>query len=421
MVTTNAAPAEAGAPEGASASTPASSGSFIQNALSELSKAAQGEPSSGDISPSPTGDAPSPSSAKETSEIVKGPSPEEPKEAAPEGSKGTPNEPDEEDAKAEADIKRETANMPPSQRAAFTKLRYEARDLKRQLKAAAEEKANANVNAVTPTENTEANAELERLRGEYESMKTKMGEYEKEAFVTRLEATDVYQNEVVRPRENVAANISEIARRYSDVDQESVVAAVRTGDPERVSRVTADMSEFDRYKFYNLVEQYQAINSKESNLRENSKESLENIYRAQREQREAKASEEKTQWEKSVGDVWKQLEEDFPVLAPVEGDEDWNGKLEKVKSFATPDRFDKLTIRERAEALHRAAAFPVLVSELEMALDEMKSMQAKLSKYEGATPGVSSERGGSEGGYSPSSSAGFVENALSELRKMGVS
>lgn len=412
-MSTDTATANAGAPEGAPAepvsftSTTPPRGSFIENALSELSKAASSEESSPSTSPSEEG---SPSPVKAT--------PQEPEKAqdSPSPVKTDASHADDEDAKAEADIKKETANMPPSQRAAFTKLRYEARDLKRQLKAAMDDKAKA----VTPSENTEANAELERLRSEYDTMKTKMGEYEKEAFITRLEATDLYQNEIFRPREVVASNISEIAKRYSDIDQESVVAAVRTADPDRISRVTADMSEFDRYRFYNLVEQYQSINSKESNLRANSKESLENIYRAQREQREAMVADERSQWEKSVGDVWKQLEDDFPVLAPVEGDEDWNSKLEKVKSFASPDRFEKLTIRERAEALHRAAAFPVLVSELENALEEMKTMQTKLSRYEGATPGVSAEGSGS-GGSGPLSGTNFVENALAELRKIGSS
>lgn len=363
-----------------------SGGSFISNALAALSGGEETQSSS--------------------------PTPQTPAQDAP--ASRSPETRDEEDSKAEADIKRETANMPAPQRAAFTKLRYEARDLKRQLKAAAEEKQAAQ----TPAENVEANTELERLRSDYESMKSKVADFEKEAYVTRLESTEVFQKEITQPRDSVATAISDIAKRYADIDQDAVVAAVRSGDPDRVSRVTADMSEFDRYRFYQHVEKYHEINARESGLRENSKESLENIYRGQREQQQARAADERGQWEKSISDVWKQLEDDFPVLANVDGDEDWNKKMETVRSFATPDRFDKLTVRERAEALHRAAAFPVLVTELEAALEELKSSQDKLSKYDSATPGVSSS-GRDSGGTMGFGNGSFMENALSEIRRAG--
>lgn len=376
---------------------PAEEPSFIASALSALSEATKQE----EEKPAPSEEPKSPESPE--------PSPEPPKKDEPSAPAS-----DEEDAKAEADIKRETANMPASQRAAFTKLRYEARDLKRQLKAAMEEKAKAS----TPAETSEANSELERLRAEYDSMKEKVSKYESEAFVTKLETSELYQREVTAPREAVADAISAIAKRYPDLDQDAVVAAVRSGDSERVSRVTADMSEFDRYNFYNNVTKYHDIGRHEEHLRANSKDTLENYYRTQREQEQARAAEEKTSWEKSVGEVWKQLEEDFPVLAPVDGDEDWNKKIEAVKTFATPDRFQKLTIRERAEALHRAAAFPVLVTELEAALDELKSAQEKLSKYENATPSLDSS-GRSADPDSALEGGDFISGALSLLRKAG--
>lgn len=388
-------------------SAPASSGSsgepsFISSALSALNEATSGG-SDTPSSPSPgASDSPAeaPSESSKPAEAPKSPEPQAP---------------DDDDAKADADIKRETANMPASQRAAFTKLRYEARDLKRQLKAAMEEKSSAQ----TPAESSEANVELDRLRAEYDSMKERVSKYESEAFVTRLESSELYQKEVVAPREAVADAISGIAKRYPDVDQDAVIAAVRSGDPDRVSRVTADMSDFDRFNFYNHVTRYHDINRHEEGLRSNSKDTLENHYRTQREQEQSRAAEEKTVWDNSIGDVWKQMEEDFPVLAPVEGDKDWNEKIELVKSFSTPDRFQKLTVRERAEALHRAAAFPVLVSELEAALDELRSAHDKLSKYENATPGVDSNGGRDNGSSSPGIGDDFMGSALSMLRKAG--
>lgn len=382
-------------------SAPAESGStgepsFIASALSAIEEA-KGDPSS-------------PQEQQPVSQPEESPQePDQPKSEAAE----PPS--DEEDAKAEADIKRETANMPASQRAAFTKLRYEARDLKRQLKAATEAKEQA----TTTSEDSEASAELARLKSEYDAMKERVSKYESEAYVTRLESSELYQKEVVAPRESVAEAVSKIAQRYDDIDQDAVVAAVRSGDPDRVSRVTADMSDFDRFNFYNHVTRYHEINQREESLRANSKDTLDNYYRTQREQEQARAAEQGAAWESSVSEVWNRMEEDFPVLAPVEGDTDWNERIDLVKSFATPDRYSKLTVREQAEAMHRAAAFPVLVTELEAALDELKSAHEKLAKYESATPGVDSS-GRDSGGSSEGAFGGdFMDSALSMLRKAG--
>lgn len=371
--------------------------SFIENALgaikSELNPTSATEPQTTETS--------TPKAAED-------------KSSTPETQKQTSSH-DEEDSRAEADIKRETASMSAAHRAAFTKLRYEARDLKRQLKAASEAKEAA----ATPAQNAEASAEIERLRSEYDAMKSRVAEFEQEAYATRLESTDKYKTEVAQPRDQVATAIGEISKRYEAIDPESIIMAVRSGDAERVSRVTADMTEFDRYRFYNLVDQFHSINSREETMRANAKETIESSYRAQREREEARAAEEKEAWSKSLESVWSQIEEDFPVLAPVDGDDDWNSKVAAVKNFATPDRFNALTVKERAETLYRAAAFPVLVAELESAVEELKSAQEKLGKYEQATPGIQSSGSESDDFDSVPSSGSFMDNALAALRKAG--
>jgi len=388
----------------ASSETSNKGSSFIQSALTALSKAGVTEEA--------------PHSEPEPD---KQPPPAVQEEKAAETNTPTSVDSEEDDAKAEADIKRETANMSASHKAAFTKLRYEARDLKRQLKAAQAEREK--IQSQTPEKDaTSQNEEIERIKSEYEALKTKVSEYEKEAYTTRLETTELYQNEIARPRQQIAETVSDIAKRYPDIDEEAVISAVRTADAERVSRVTADMSEFDRFRFYKQVEEYHRLNSREGELRNNSKAELERIYREQREKEESKKSEENGQWQKALKDTWEQLTEDFPVLAPVDNDDDWNAKLDGVKSFASPERYQSLTVRERAEALYRAAAFPVLVAELEAVMDDLKTTQAKLSKYDGASPSVSGDASGS---VSDSESSGtiangsFVESAMQALRKAG--
>ena len=376
--------------------SPSAKGSFISDALSALKQVSETD--------SPT---------TPQAETL---APAEDKAPPPESS--TPSLGDD-DAKAEADIKKETANMSAAHRAAFTKLRYEARDLKRQLKAA--QQAEATLKNPAPDETTKAPPEeLIRLSSENEALKSKLGEFEKEVFTSRLESTEVFKNEVAVPRDSVAQQISEVVKRYEGLDQEAVVSAVRTAEPERVSRITADMTEFDRYRFYNLVEQFQGINAREAQLRNQSRDVVERSFKEQREQEEKRSAEEKSQWEKALSGGWEKLEDEFPVLAPVDGDEDWNEKIQSIRSFAAPDRFSNLTVSERVAALHRAAAFPVVVAELEATMEELKGLQERLSKYEGATPGVNSGSGSPEASSPSISGEGaFVESALASLRKVG--
>jgi hypothetical protein len=398
-----AAATAAAAPEKpATSSAPAAKGGkFVSSALEALSKAKEETAKSEAPAPAP---APAPAEPAKPAATAT----EEPVKPA------APAESDPEHAAAEADIKRETASMSASHKAAFTKLRYEARDLKRQLKAAEQ----AKTEAVGPEAKAEASEELTRLKAEYDTLKGKVENYEKDAYTTRLESTELFQKEVAAPRRQISEEIGAISDRYEGIDPDAVISAVRSADPEKVSRVTAEMSEYDRFRFYKLVEDFKGVSKREEDLRANSKDSVERIYREQREREEAKRAEEKTQWEKSIGDVWSQLEEEFPILAPVEGDNDWNASLEKVKSFATPDRFEKLTVRERAEALHRAAAFPVLVGEMEAMVERLKEAEGKLAKYEGATPGVGSDSDPADTGVVPRGTS-FMDAAVSALKKAG--
>jgi hypothetical protein len=309
---------------------------------------------------------------------------EPPKAESPAAEKPGATE-DDEGRKAEEDIKRETAQMPAPQKAAFTKLRYELRDKNRQLKAALEaQKQQGGEKTADP----EINAEIERLRAENEANKQRLSQFDSEFFAARVELTDEFKAQVSQPRAEVAKSIGEISERYSGVSPESVVRAVQSGSPEEVARVTADMAEFDRYKFYQLVDAYQKINQTEQSLRANAKETLERIETERRSKAEAQTAKEREEWKASLDSTWEKLVEDFPVLAPIDGADDWNQQVEKVKAFASPDRFSKLTTSEKAQSLYRAAAFPVLVSELDNARASLKELQTKLSKYEGASPSV---------------------------------
>jgi hypothetical protein len=367
------APASSPTPE-APASTPATeapastkdSGDFVSEALKQLSPHQEGAPAPAKE------EAPAPTPAKEEAP------------AAP------TNTEDEEGKRAEEDVKRETASMPPQQKAAFTKLRYELRDKNRQLKAAMEAQQDQ---GGEKTADPELTAEVERLRSENAKAQERLAQFDEEFFATRVELTDEFRSRVIGPRDEVAKAIGEISDRYEGYAPEEVVTAVRSADPRQVAKVTADMNEFDRYRFYQLVDRYQDITKTERAMRADAKGTLERLETDRRSKTEAQTAKEREEWKGALDRTWEKLTEDFPVLAPIEGADDWNQQIEKVKNFAAPDRFGKLTTQEKAETLYRAAAFPALVAELEAARSSLEEAQGKLGKFQGATPSVATAGG----------------------------
>jgi hypothetical protein len=325
---------------------------------------------------------------------------------------------DEEGVKAEEDIKRETAQMPAPQKAAFTKLRYELRDKNRQLKAATEAQQQQGGEKVADPELT---AEVERLRAENEATKQRLSQFDGEFLANRVELTDEFKSQVSVPRDEIAKNIGEIADRYTGYAPEDVVRAVQTADPAQVAKVTAEMNEFDRYRFYQLVDKYQGVAQIEKTLRANAKETLDRIETERRSKTEAQTVKEREEWKGALDRTWEKLTEDFPVLAPIEGADEWNTQIAKVKEFASPDRFGKLTVSEKAQTLYRAAAFPALVAELEAARASLNDTQGKLTKYEGATPSVDTAGGSSASELgTPGADTDIVSAMAAMLKKSGM-
>lgn len=334
-----------------------------------------------------------PSPGKESPEGEKTPA-----EPTPERKEGDPEKPSageeaDPDEAVEADIKKATASMSAAHKAAFTNLRYEARDYKRRLQAAEKELADlrANPAATTEAQTSDATAEVERLRQELEATKTRLTEYEGEIKVSRLEATEEFKARVLQPREQIGLDAEEIATKYK-IDADQVIRAFTSQDSDAVAAVTADMNEFDRYRFYDLVKQFRAVAVLESDMRKNAASELDRISQVKRQSTEAEQTRRLEEWKAEAPKAFDVLQEEFPALAPIEGDAEWNKSLEQVKEFASPDRYGKLTTREQAETLLRAAAFPVLRVEFETMREENTRLKAELEKFESALPDVRAGR-----------------------------
>lgn len=299
----------------------------------------------------------------------------------------------EKDAEVEAEIAAATATMTAAHKRAFTQLRYSERDHKRKAAQLERELAEIKEKGGSTVAQAEVAGELEKAKQEAAALRSKVESYEKRHAVVDLEGTDEYQNRVGKPREEIATKAQELATKYK-LDVSTVLPAFTSGDPEVVSQVAAAMTEQDKFRLFSLVEKFQEIQGVDATMRANSQEELSRIRKEQAERSEQQTRAEKDAWNKALDPAWEQIQEEFPVLQPVDGDPEWAESLEAVRNYATPDRFGKLTTQERVTVLHRAAAFPLVISELDAAQEEITQLQDRIARLEKATPSLGAGSGG---------------------------
>ena len=323
------------------------------------------------------------------------------------------------DSKVESDIKKATASMSAAHKAAFTNLRYSERDHKRKLAAAEKELAELRAQGAPTQETSEASVEVETLRKELEAAKAKLSGYDEVVKVSHLEATDEYATRIEAPRKAIAEEVESLSEAWK-LDPAAVISAFRSNSSEEITALTADMNEFDRHRFYDLVKGFRAIGAEEARMRQNASAELDRISKTRREQAESVSRASQQEWEKAAPEVWDTLADEFPAIAPIDGDADWNKTVEGVREFAKPDRFNALTTREKVETLYRAAAFPVLKTEFEAMQAELARAKSELDKYEKAGADIGAHGGGDQSGGEDDTRP-LSERIVDRLRKAGAS
>lgn len=119
-------------------------------------------------------------------------------------------------------------------------------------------------------------------------------------------------------------------------------------------------------------------------------------------EREQQQTALRSQIREQTGKLWQQFEQEDaakdPFLQPVEGDEEWNGALNKSldyvkKALATNTADPSLTSEQRGKAIRdqanitaRAKVHPMLVLQIQRQMKEIEELKAKIGKYQQGEP-----------------------------------
>lgn len=314
--------------------------------------------------------------------------------------------PPDEDAAFANQIASETAKMDQKSRDGWSKLRYELREAEKKLRAlnAEKEELAKKVSAVPEVEG--AVAEKERRIAELAAAVE-----ERERFIEafKVENSVAYKRDVAEPLTRLESAAVEIAKAH-ELPESEVLAILRdTAHPQRAEKLSAlagEMPEYNKMRLYRIADDMLAIDGVKRQYSERGKELLTQYEAAERARQEAEQREFAQAWGYAADDAWRGLSERLGgVLDVSDGDAEAKSAVERLRAFATPDRFDTLDLPSRAEVLHRAAVHPVLVRTVDNLKgltaqkdQEIERLKGELGRYTKATPAAG-------GGVAPSAGA----------------
>lgn len=228
---------------------------------------------------------------------------------------------------------------------------------------------------------------------EVKQLRETVDAYERELQIARVEATKEFKDAVAVPRERINAQLETFAKKYEFREADARVAFAEA-DPEKQTELLVEMAsgmnDRDRFRFYEMAEEWQKVEGIANKVRNNAKLALEKIQEHHAEQQKAFAEQRQKQYRGSLEKIWSEVSEKAPIFRRREGDEAWNAKIGEIEQFATGLDWNVVAESDqaRAELALRAAASPFLYGLVQNLFTKTQELQKTLSKYQSAKPGA---------------------------------
>jgi hypothetical protein len=217
--------------------------------------------------------------------------------------------------------------------------------------------------------------------------------YERELQIARVEATKEFKDAVAVPRERINKQLETFAKKYEFREADARVAFAEA-DPEKQTELLVDMAsgmnDRDRFRFYEMAEEWQKVEGIANKVRNNAKLALEKIQAHHEEQQKAFIEQRSKQYRNTLEKVWGDVTEKAPIFKRREGDDAWNAQIAEVEKFATGLNWDYVAENDqaRAELALRAASAPFLFGLVQNLYRKTAELNKTLSKYQSAKPGA---------------------------------
>lgn len=205
---------------------------------------------------------------------------------------------------------------------------------------------------------------------DYEELKTKLNEYEKEVAVSRVESSAQFKQAVITPLNGILAAAYSMAARY-EVPEAAMEAMLQESDPVKqdslLQEVVSGFSERDRLNLYRLVDDVGVVLMRREEILSQASEARKYLVE---QEREKSITEHKT----AMDSVWKVLSDKVPIFADKKVAEEVRNKAMGANLLeARPD--------VRAYAAYSGAVLPHL-------LKQNQSLSTKVAELEKTLAGI---------------------------------
>ena len=228
---------------------------------------------------------------------------------------------------------------------------------------------------------------------EVKQLREAVDTYERELQIARVEATKEFKDAVAVPRERINQQLEAFAKKYEFREADARIAFAEA-DSEKQTELLVDMAsgmnDRDRFRFYEMAEQWQKVEGIANKVRNNAKLALEKIQEHHTEQQKAFVEQRSKSYRNTLEKVWGDVTEKAPLFKRRDGDDAWNNQIAEVERFATGLDWNVVAESDqaRAELALRAASAPFLFGLVQNLFAKTTELSKTLSKYQSAKPGA---------------------------------
>lgn len=282
----------------------------------------------------------------------------------------------EEKAKAEDDLDIKTPeNLKPEAQTAWARLTKDLRDARAKIKELETKTSEAPTNSV----------EQQDLKVQLDALKAERDEYEQELRFARLESTREYKQAVTEPLSVIQKEVSEIAKLY-ETDPRNIYAAMTEQDPIKrrtlLKEATEKFDPVDSLMIRNKAEELQKVFERRDILTKDVKTVLQMLESDEKQEMENRQKQMQAEIETAYRTEWEKMQQENPLLRPIEDNEAWNNTLKAIEKQAFDIENTELDARSKARLTFNAAAMPVIMGVFQ---DYVSKTQSRIQELEKLT------------------------------------
>jgi len=226
-------------------------------------------------------------------------------------------------------------------------------------------------------------AELEKVVSEsgskppedYEALKSKVEEYERELSVTRVEATQEFKQAVVQPLNQVLTTAYSLADKYG-VEEKTLQEALAETNLDKQSEMLQDLAsgftERDRLGLYRMADDVAVLLKRKDDIKANAQSAYSTL--TERQQKESS-----TARTAALDTVYKTLSEKIPLFKNKD-------IADKVKSIATSTDVASSRPDVQAYATYAGAILPHIVREYTSQANKIAELEKTISSFRKTVP-----------------------------------